>query len=69
MEVEAGSATVVDPDQVALDEVIALEISGESVLATAMVGAEAQDGPMLSMLNLTPDAAAEQQVQVRLGAS
>lgn len=69
VEVEAGSATVVDPDQVALDEVIALEISGESVLATAMVGAEAQDGPMLSMLNLTPDAAAEQQVQVRLGAS
>lgn len=55
-------------EQVSLDEAIALEIAGTGVLATAMLQAESEDGPLLAMIAITPDAQAAAEVPVRLGA-
>lgn len=66
--VPSGTAQVLG-DQVPLDDVVALEISGTAVLATLMGHGRADDGPLLAMLALTPDAAADQHVDVRVGSS
>lgn len=69
IEISAGSVVELEAEQVPLADVVALEISGEAVLGALMAQGQAEDGPLLAMLTLTPDAAAAQHVDVRLGSS
>ena len=71
VDLEAGTSALleelVDDGQVGGADVIALEIAGTGVLAAAMLQSNADDGPLLAMVGMTPDAQAIAEVPVRLG--
>lgn len=62
LSVPAGSTAALEVP----DGTVAVELTGTAVLASATLVADAPDGPLVSMLPLTPDPFVEQSVPVRV---
>ncbi len=70
--ISAHSSTVLDADATADSdgsEVVAVQIQGEDVLASAMLSSEAPDGELIAMIGLTPDTDDGGVAQVRLSSN
>jgi len=64
--VPAGSTTTVGKD-LNLSGAVAVELTGDPVLASLTLHATPDSGPLIGLLAMTPDANTEQTVNVRLG--
>ncbi|UFU07559.1 DUF5719 family protein [Ruania halotolerans] len=65
----AAGATVRLEDELELDGVVAVEVTGDQVLASAALGATSANGPLVSMLPMTEDAHSDQSIAVRVGSN
>lgn len=64
--VASGATTTVGKD-LDLASAVAVQVTGDPVLASLTLRASPQSGPLIGLLAMTPDANSEQSVQVRLG--
>lgn len=69
VQVPAEASVPLDTGEIDLADTVAIEVTGEAVLATATLTAQAADGELITVMPLTPDADIEQRVAVRLGTS